>query len=190
MSTQQERLPTDDAENAAARAMIVRVVGVIQPVIDRIAGRDYRLAPGNVEFEEVRTAVFMATGVFPRSVEFVSQDTLSPNSEPAYIRTLDRSIETLFGFRLLTALGNKKWQSHRRHFGYEEAIPLFVALQPDALKLPRECFRSALFHFWGAALARQEQLLERLIPLVTLLPKAIPLGERRDRPGTWRVMVA
>jgi|SRR5687767_1310560 len=190
MSTQHARTPSDDAQNTAARAMIVRVVAAIQPVVDRIADHDYRLAPGTVEFDEVRTAVFMATGIFIRGVEFVSQDALSASGEQAYARTLDRSIETLLGFRLLTALGNKKWSSHRRHFGYDEVVPLFVALQHDPLKLARECFRSTLFHFWGAALARQDQLLERLMPIVALLPKAIPLGERKDRPGTWRVMVA
>jgi len=189
MSTQHARTPSDDAQNTAARAMIIRVVAAIQPVVDRIADHDYRLAPGNVEFEEVRTAVFMATGIFIRDIDLVPQDMLSASNEP-YARTLDRSIETLLGFRLLTALGSKKWSSHRRHFGYDEVVPLFEALQHDPLKLPRECFRSTLFHFWGAALARQDQLLERLMPIVALLPKAIPLGERQDSPGTWRVMVA
>lgn len=185
MSTTQTR----DAENAATRALTTKVVAAVRPIADRIAERNYSLQAGDVSFEEVRTAIFMSTGRFARGIEFVRQADHSIE-QVEYLQTFDRSIEVLLGYRLLVALGSKKWASHRRHFGYEEVVPLLVVLQPDPMKIPRECFRSALFHFWGFALALQDDLVDRLLPLIELLPKAVPLGELRHRPGVWRVLVA
>lgn len=179
-------------ENVAARAMMQRVVAAVQPVIDRMIDGEYRLQPGaDVAFDEVQTAIFMATGSYAREIVRVRRAAfVAEGGALGCSRTFDRAIEAQFGFRLLVALGNKKWQSHRRHFGYEEAIPLHAALQPRPDKLPWECFRSALFHFWGFALARQDAMLDRLVPLITLLPKAVPLGELAGKPGTWAVLVA
>src|SRR5690349_4132138 len=182
----------DDPENVAARALMTRVTATVQPVIDRMVGHEYRLVPGaSVEFEEVRTAVFMASGRFIRGARLVQHADFVIGAAPRIVRdrTLDRAMETFLGFRLITALGSKKWASHRRHFHYDEAIPLHVALQPAPDKLPFECFRSALFHYWGFALARQDQLLERIEPLIRLLPKAVPVGEIEGRPDVWAVMV-
>lgn len=180
------------SENVAARAMMQKVVATIQPVIDRLVEGEYRLRPdADAAFDEVRTAIFMATGSYAREIVRVRPAAFAAEGGAlGFSRTFDRALEALLGFRLLVALGNKKWQSHRRHFGYEEAIPLHVALQPRPDKLPWECFRSALFHFWGFALARQDAMLDRLVPLITLLPKAIPLGELAGRQRTWVVLVA
>lgn len=183
---------TAEAENAAARAMMTRVTATVRPVLDRMIGNEYRLVPGaDVTLEEVRSAVFMASGQYVRDVVLVPHAAFVAGRAPKIgPRTLDRLMEGLFGFRLITALGSKKWGSHRAHFGYDEVIPLHVALQPPPDKLPYECFRSALFHYWGFAISRQDHLLERLEPLIALLPKAVPIGEIDGRPGCWAAMVA
>ncbi|HTM67941.1 MAG TPA: hypothetical protein VL426_01450 [Candidatus Binatia bacterium] len=183
----------DDAENVAARALMTRVTATVQPVIDRMIGNEYRLVPGaSVGFEEVRTAVFMASGRFIRGFLPVPHADFMAGRAPRIDRdrALDRAMEGLFGFRLITALGSKKYDSHRRHFHYGEAVPLHIALQPAPDKLPFECFRSALFHYWGFALARQDQVLERIEPLIGLLPKAVPVGEIVGKPDVWAIMVA
>lgn len=183
----------DDPENVAARALMTRVTTTIQPVIDRMVGKEYTLVPGvRPDFEEVRTAVFMASGRFIRGIVPVPHADFIARTAPriARDRSLERAMESMMGFRLLTALGNKKWSSHRRHFNYDVPVPLFAALQPAPDTLPFECFRSALFHYWGFALARQEQMLERLEPLIRLLPRAVPVGEIEGRPDVWAVMVA
>ena len=181
-----------DAENEVARAFMSRVVSVVRPVTERVVAGEYELLPiETVDLRQVQTAVFMATGCMVREVVFVRSEDLMARTEPLlYKRTLGRGIETLFGFRLLTSLGSARWGTHRNHFGYGTVIPLHAHLSYSPQRLPWENLRSALFHFWGLALARQERLLERLNPLVELLPRAIPLGELSDRPGVWEVMVA
>ena len=54
----------------------------------------------------------------------------------------------------------------------------------------RMSFSLALEFFLSFACAGQTTLVERLRPIVRLLPKAIPLGEKKDQPGKWLLLVA
>lgn len=180
------------AQNAAARAMIRTVVAAMAPVAERVVDGDFRLLPAqDITLDEVRTAVFMATGSYLREVAFVNRAAYDAwAGQYAFSRTLEQGIESLFGFRLLTTLGSRRWNGHRRHFGYDAVIPLDVHLASAKGRLPWRNLRASLFHFWGFALACHEPAVERLLPLVGLLPKAIPLGEIAGRPGAWAVLVA
>jgi hypothetical protein len=188
-----DRIATFSSDEEA-RAHMARVVADVKPITERMTDAGYRLRPGaDVTLDRVREAIFMATGCHAREVAFVSQAIVDRGLVPErtrYRRTLDRAIESLCGFRLVTRLGGKRYTSHRRHFGYEVPVPLMDALSPDPALLPSESLRSALFHYWGFALANDGQMLDRLTPLVRLLPDAIPLGELPDRPGVWLVMTA
>ena len=53
-----------------------------------------------------------------------------------------------------------------------------------------DCAISCLLFFLNSFLNGDREELERMKPLVKLLPKAIPLGEKRDEPGPWVVLVA
>lgn len=48
----------------------------------------------------------------------------------------------------------------------------------------------AFVHFLAFALANDADLIRRLIPLMRLLPRAIPLGIRKGSDGVWNVLVA
>ncbi len=48
----------------------------------------------------------------------------------------------------------------------------------------------SLFYFVGFCLNGAVERIQRLAGLMKLLPRAIPLGEKRDEPGTWYVVVA
>jgi hypothetical protein len=49
---------------------------------------------------------------------------------------------------------------------------------------------NVLCYFLGYAICDDEEKVEKLRPLIRLLPKANPLGEKKDEPGTWIVLVA
>ena len=48
----------------------------------------------------------------------------------------------------------------------------------------------SLFYFVGFCLNGAAERVQRLTALMSILPKAIPLGEKRNEPGTWYVLVA
>ena len=50
--------------------------------------------------------------------------------------------------------------------------------------------RDSLFCFLGVTLIGDTETIQRLTPLIQLLPHAIPLGEKKEEPGTWLVLVA
>ncbi|MEA3249943.1 MAG: hypothetical protein U9Q03_06365 [Patescibacteria group bacterium] len=49
---------------------------------------------------------------------------------------------------------------------------------------------SVLFYFLTAVLTADTDAIDRLAPLVELLPAAIPLGAKKGRPKTWLVLTA
>ena len=179
-------------DNSALHAMMASVVEAVLPIRECIMGRDYLLRTGeSVTHDEAASAIFMATGTWARDTVFVTMADLKAGAVPTqYRRTLENAIEALMGFRLLTELGSARWQQMRRQFGYDAVIPLTVHLTHEPERLPRKNLRAALFHFWGHAIARSERGLERLFPLIRLLPRAIPLGELKEAPGTWVVLTA
>lgn len=189
MQTTAERQTVDTAD---LHAMMASVVDAVTPIRDCISGRDFRLVAGDpVTHDEAVQAIYLATGSWARDTHFVTMADLEAGTVPReYRRTLEQGVESLFGFRLLMELGSKKWQQMRRQFGYDVVIPLSVQLTHDPERLPRKSIRAALFHFWGSAIARHQPGLERIFPLIRLLPRAIPLGELKTAPGTWVVLTA
>lgn len=189
MQTTAERRNDDTAD---LHAMMASVVDAVVPIRDCISGRHFQLVAGApVTHDEAVQAIFMATGTWARDTHFVTMADLEAGTVPReYRRTLEQGVESLLGFRLLTELGSKRWQQMRRQFGYDAVIPLTVQLMHEPERLPRKNLRAALFHFWGSAIARHQPGLERLLPLIRLLPRAIPLGELKATPGTWVVLTA
>lgn len=48
----------------------------------------------------------------------------------------------------------------------------------------------SLFYYLGFVIAGKAEQVKELTPLIRLLPRAIPLGQKRDEPGVWFVLVA
>ena len=49
---------------------------------------------------------------------------------------------------------------------------------------------ASLFYFLGFTIAGKAEETKQLEPLVRLLPRCIPLGEKKDEPGVWLVVCA
>lgn len=48
----------------------------------------------------------------------------------------------------------------------------------------------SLFFYLGFTLAGDREKMGQLTPLIELLPHTLPLGEKKDEPGTWLVLCA
>lgn len=83
---------------------------------------------------------------------------------------------------LNTAFLNELWQ----HLRNTLAIGIDDSVEIGLL----ESLRAGLTAFIGYALAGQPAEMSRLKDLILLLPKALPLGEKKNEPGTWLVLVA
>jgi len=83
---------------------------------------------------------------------------------------------------LNTAAWNELWQHLRNGLavGIDDSVEIGL----------HDSIRSSLTVFLGYALAGNEAGMNSLKDLVLLLPKALPLGEKKAKPGTWLVLVA
>lgn len=91
-------------------------------------------------------------------------------------------------------LGLPLWHAFTEHLG----DALWTSLEncvPDALKVPLTLHHGmALWHrlflYLASAASADAATMAELGPLVTLSARALPLGEKRDEPGTWLVLTA
>jgi hypothetical protein len=83
---------------------------------------------------------------------------------------------------LNSAFLNELWQHLRNNLaiGIDDSVEIGLL----------ESMRAALLAFLGYALAGQDAEMGRFKDLILLLPKALPLGEKKTEPGTWLVLVA
>ncbi len=54
----------------------------------------------------------------------------------------------------------------------------------------RSCVEEGLYMLLGQAMAGNRRQFKKLVPLCRMLPSFIPLGEHKDEPGTWFILVA
>jgi hypothetical protein len=83
---------------------------------------------------------------------------------------------------LNSAVLNELWQHLRSNLGIGIDDSVEIGLH--------DSIRASLTVFLGCAMAGNDVGMSRLKDLVMLLPKALPLGEKRNEPGTWIVLVA
>lgn len=92
-------------------------------------------------------------------------------------------------------LGNELWQRLEDAIGRDlkrtvgKSLPC-RRLGHDLIEACENHCWYALFYYTGFCLNGNAERVQRLAALMDLLPKAIPLGEKRGEPGTWYVLVA
>jgi hypothetical protein len=85
------------------------------------------------------------------------------------------------------------WHAFTRHLG----DALWTSLEncvPDSYKVPLALHHGMaqwhrLFLYLASAATADAATMARLAPLVSLCARTLPLGEKRDEPGTWLVLV-
>lgn len=93
-----------------------------------------------------------------------------------------------------TKLGMPLWHAFTGHLG----DALWTSLEncvPDALKVPLTVHHGLsmwhrLFLYLASAASADPATMAEIGPLVSLSARSLPLGEKRDEPGTWLVLVA
>lgn len=172
-------------DNAKDKTLVLGAFKELQPFFAKAETGVYDLFPASeLVASEMAQAISLAIGKKVEKVIFVSEAHPFPKpewmSQGAYENSLGDSLgggslgDSLGGGNLESSL----WRSLRDNF--------WGSLRDS---LGSSLWRS-LFYFTGFALAGKKEEVARLTPLVKLLPKAIPLGEKKDEPGVWLVLVA
>ncbi len=191
-STDISRWQSDDPMAADVTRAVPQAVF---PVLERAARGGVFPDPNAPAPEEahVRSAVTLAIGRECRRLELVSASAVADRREvlerDTYAVTLSEAIERQLGFGLSLSLGGQRWRELRGKFGYDEPVRLAEFLAAAESRIPRENVRAAMFAATGFVFAGELHLASRLLPLLRLLPSAVPLGERRGQPGSWIVIV-
>jgi hypothetical protein len=131
-----------------------------------------------------------------RREEWMSADAFRYTRELAFAQTVRRSVDPW-----LDEVLKREYSATFVH-GYadkDEATALFrrafgnrlhVAINENLFSGAAYPVEAILIHFLAFALTGNESMVERLTPLVRLLPRAIPLGRHADREDTWDVLTA
>lgn len=183
------------------------LMGLLEPFFQRAESEAYEFAPeGELDFEGVKAAIARAVGQEVAGVNFVSLES-SPKpklGEHSFASGLwrnfgDTGLGDELAFRLQTglldSLGDpisevvlmdpmrKSLHTGLYYKLWGRPAFSFMASLWDSLTV-------SLFYFLGFAVAGKAETSERLVPLIKLLPRAIPLGVKGDEPQTWLVLTA
>ena len=207
-------------KNAKEQAMVPFAMERMEPFFLRAEAGKYDLRKGSAELAvHAKNAIAISTGTKVHKVILVSQADMLPMkpewmSQDVYDKSLQASIGisigtslqasigTNLGNRLWTNLGNRLWTS----IGTSLWNTLWTSLGTSlgnrlgtslGNRLGNRLWTSigtsigtSLFYYLGSTLVDDQKKVDRLISLIELLPHAIPLGEKKDEPGTWLVLVA
>jgi len=179
-----------------AERFVLACVRRLEPVIATVEKGVYPLASrSSLDADAVAEVIAGAIGRPVRSVAFVSAS--RPLERPQWMTT-EVFREMCRRVDLRRNIGEPMADALRVAFKYEgEELPFeetgagIVADLHESLSNSRVASIGACIYFFGrAALAVDRRGMERLLRLVELLPKAVPLGEKKDAPGTWLVLCA
>lgn len=202
---------------AGREAAVTDAIKALMSFMQKVAtGKLIAPSASAVDPEEVVTAIGQATGQPVRGVIFVSA--AEPFPRPAWVSKLtyrqlvaqafsdsvDQTLEERLRRRFSADL--------QRNFGLNKGFirQLMVKVQTmlsDALVEAFETglgwatgqrppfglagnLRSAVFYLLAFAAAGDTSRVSELVPLVRLLPRAVPVGDLRHDPDTWLVLVA
>ena len=203
-----EKMLKDSARGQDLVGRALEIAGVFA----EIAASGRPLAPAkDLDSGRIAAALTEAFGKPVKKIVFISASEPDPaltNSETSFNgQSLWKTIETTahdllhskhkmtlwdgFGGR---DVGNAFWTA------FDEALGRDLKTH-FALKFPRRAGYSlvetaadnvvhCLFYFLGFCLNGNLERVQRLAGLMGFLPKAIPLGEKRNEPGTWFVLAA
>ena len=135
----------------------------------------YPLASESEELRaEAAKAIALAIGGAAPRVVFVSL--ANPYSKPermsqeAYVTSLGDSLWASLWASIRASLGDRFWDSLGDRF--------------------RDSLGDSLFYYLGFTIIGDRKMVKRLTPLIRLLPRAIPIGEKKGEPGVWFAHVA
>lgn len=188
---------------------ISRVMRLLRPLFDNAEKRGYPLHERwRLKKSGIARTISLATDTRVRQVEYVSFSAPVPRQEWMTDEAYAYYLEVGFAHAVFRAVG--PWfdaalrESHRPKFAFGHADlgaaedlfaeafgnTLHVAVNSGLFSGAANQVTVPVIHFIAFALTGNEYAIEPLIPLMRLLPRAIPLGKRSDREDTWIVLVA
>lgn len=179
-----------------AEQFVLACVRRLEPVIATVEKGVYPLAPmAALDVVAVSRTIAGAIGRPVSGIAFVSAS--RPLVRPDWM-TGESFEEMSSRVDLRRNIGQPMAAALRAASEYEgEELPFertgsgLVADLHESLSKSRIASIGACVYFFGrAALAGDRPGMERLMRMVELLPHAVPLGEKRDEPGTWLVLCA
>jgi len=211
MPTDKEALQLLLAGGADGQRLVAGITGVLSPFFDA-AHEGYQLSPAaGLDARRVASAIAQATGREVLKVVFI--DRLHP-ARNFRRRRLFRLVEDIVDDRvredhLNEDLGQVLHASLGPTAAFcvgperlnEAAAGLLAHLWPELRSRLRFDSRvlgaaarnglwTGLLYLLGFFLIGNQDRLKRLLPLIKLLPRAVPIGTSLKEPGTWYVLVA
>ncbi len=191
MSTDREALRSFLLENAKVPEMVPEAMRLMEPFFKKAEAGRYELGEVSVHIvTQSMEAIDIAIGTMISGTKSVSAARLYPKpsrvSREAYEKSLWASLRdslwASFQASIGGCLGASLGASLRASIGASLLVSLGASLWDN--------LRASLFLYLGFTLAGDREKVNRLTPLIELLPHAIPLGEMKDDPGTWLVLCA
>ena len=195
------------AENGRDPAFTVEALKPLEPLFQEIRRKRYPLRPES-EFDTA-AGLSVLSDVTGRTVgQIVLLSAAAPLGKPrwmaeaAYWRCLPESlgpgirsaVEIAYGDALWRRPPGPEWSGFCEVFETAVARPLAAAVRhslPEVFQFRViEGIRSALQYYLAFVMTGDRLHAARLQPLIGLLSRATPLGEKIDEPGTWLVLVA
>lgn len=184
-------------EHAKNPARVPEAMELLEPLFVNANRGEYHLS-GHPEISAaaVALAIANATGNEVKRVAFIAlADPFStPNPDRMGEKVCPRDLRDTLGgdtsFNvwddLRSVLRNSLWDV--LSVGFWNSLPFrFREEMPISFW---NSIEDITFFFLGFTILDDAGRIERLKPLIRLIPQAIPLGENTDEPGTWLVLVA
>ncbi len=211
MPTDMEVLQRLLAGDAEGQRLVAGINGILSPFF-AAAREDYRLSPASeLKARRVISAIAQATGRHVGQVIFIDRLHPARNRRRRSLfqlvpdrlddRVREDHLDEDLGQVLHASLGDTVGFCVERDRLNAAASALLASLWPDLRRrlrfddrvsgaAARNGLWVSLLYLIGFFLIGNEPRLKRLLPLVKLLPRAIPLGTSVRDPDTWYVLVA
>lgn len=194
-------------DNAKNTGLLAAALEAAVPILTGIQRTDFRLVPAaQLDQVIVRESIASATGRPVKRLVMVSLSDLADRDRQECGILRSRVNGTSLGDRLIDHHADSLWRGlnsidRYRLFSRLSDIEKKAATSADTAS-PWPKLESSLstrvwsnvddgvYYLLGQALAGNRRKVKKLLPLCRLLTQAIPLGEHKDEPGTWYILVA
>lgn len=208
---QREKLSAYLSVRARDTGAIPLAMRHLEPFFNKVESGTYDLANrSEICTADVLDALVTATGLDVRKVEVISDSDrpMGPIMPPAMMMrkrevrgiatraTIEDYLWASYGSSFKDGLRASTRRTLRRcigmYFGRRLWWCIKEALSEDIFcgSLPQSIILDSLLIYLGLVLADDKEEVARILPLIDILPRSIPLGEKKDEPGTWLVLCA